>query len=144
MSRTDDAVSTFRTGYNCSSSILSAFGGDFGLSREQCLRIGCAFGGGIARQGGICGAVSGALMVLGLKHGQVNLQDADAKKKTYALAKKLMDAFAARNGSVNCRDLLGCDISTDEGLKKAMAMNFHTEICPRFVKDAAEILEGLL
>ena len=144
MSKADDAVAMFKTGFNCSQSVLAPFGPELGLERELCLRVACAFGGGMGRQGRTCGAVSGALMVIGLKHGQISLDDPEAKLRTYALAKKLMDAFVARNKSPDCRDLLGCDLSTEEGLKKAMAMNFHTEICPKFVKDSAEILEQIL
>ena len=72
MSKVDDAVATFKTGFNCAQSVLAAFGPELGLSCEQCLRMACAFGGGIARQGRICGAVSGALMVIGLKGEDYN------------------------------------------------------------------------
>jgi hypothetical protein len=83
-------------------------------------------------------------MAIGLKFGQTRLDDPDAKKKTYKLAKDLMEQFVARNKSLECRDLLGCDISTDAGLKRAMEMSFHTSICPKFVKDATEIAEQLM
>jgi len=145
MNRIEQAVSTFKEGYNCSSTMLSTYGPSLGMPREQCMKAACAFGGGLARSGKTCGAVTGALMVIGLKYGQADLKDMDARMKTYKLAQDFMAEFAKRNNNtLDCRDLLGVDIGTEEGLKKAMEMNFHTMVCPKFIRDAAEILEHIL
>ena len=144
MGKPDDAAATFKTGFNCAQSVFAAFGPELGLTREQCLKVACTFGGGMARSAKTCGAVTGAMMAIGLKFGQTRLDDQEAKKKAYKLAKDLMQQFIARNKSLECRDLLGCDISTDAGLKRAMDMEFHTKVCPKLVKDAAEIAEKLM
>jgi len=144
MSRIEQAVSTFKEGFNCSSTIFSTYGPSLGLAREQCMKTACAFGGGLARSGETCGAVTGALMVIGLKYGQTELKDMDARKKTYKLAHDFMAEFAKRNKALDCRDLLGVDIGTQEGFKKAIEMSFHTKVCPKFIQDAAEILEEIL
>jgi C_GCAxxG_C_C family probable redox protein len=88
--------------------------------------------------------VSGALMVIGLKHGHVAAQDKAAKEKTYALVREFVDQFRARNGSLLCRELLGYDIGTPEGMQLVREKGLSTSICPRLVRDAAEILERLV
>ena len=144
MGKPDDAVATFKAGFNCAQAVLAALGPDLGLTREQCLKAACAFGGGMARTARTCGAVTGAMMAIGLKHGQTRLDDPEARKNAYKLTRELMQQFVARNKSLECRDLLGCDIGTEAGLKQAMDMNFHKTVCPKFVKDASEIAEKLL
>lgn len=75
----EKAIACFRNGFNCSQSVLSAFGPYYGLNDDQCLRVACAFGAGMARRQMTCGAVIGALMALGLKHGK-SLNDDESKK----------------------------------------------------------------
>jgi len=144
MTRADNAVEIFGNGFNCSQSVFSAFSEDLGMGREQALRAACAFGAGMGRMCETCGAVTGAFMVLGLKYGKVRREDEPAKEKTYALVREFAGEFKARNGTIVCRELLGCDMGTPEGMKYAKEHNLHTTRCPKYVRDAAEILERLL
>jgi C_GCAxxG_C_C family probable redox protein len=137
--KVEAAVACFREGFNCSQAILSTWGGEFGLERETALRAASAFGAGMGRLGEVCGAVTGALIVIGLKHGQT-----EAKDKDYSLVRDLAGRFRSRNGSLLCRELLGCDLTTAEGMETAKQQGLFTERCPRFVRDAAEILEDIL
>ena len=89
-----------------------------------------------------CGAVTGAMMVLGLEHGNT-APDREAKERVYEQVREFAQRFRARNGSLLCRELLGCDISTPEGLQQAREADFVLKICPKFVRDAAEILEEM-
>jgi C_GCAxxG_C_C family probable redox protein len=98
----------------------------------------------MARTGETCGAVTGSLMVIGLKHAKTRKHDDDSRELAYALAQELMDAFRERNGSLLCRELLGVDVSTPEGIAVVRAQDLFRTICPKFVKDAGEILEDLL
>jgi C_GCAxxG_C_C family probable redox protein len=107
MSRPDRAAEIFSQGFNCSQAVLAACGTDLGLSREQCLGVACAFGGGMARTGATCGAVTGAMMAIGLRHGKVKVDDAEGKERTYKAVHDFMDRFRSRHKSVECRDLLG-------------------------------------
>ena len=68
MNSIEDAVNLFENGYMCSQAVFAAFSEDYGLSREQALKIGACFGSGM-RKGEVCGACTGALMALGLKYG---------------------------------------------------------------------------
>jgi C_GCAxxG_C_C family probable redox protein len=124
--------------------VLSSFGGEYGLDREQALRIACAFAGGMARMGETCGAVTGALMVIGLAREEASREDNESKEETYRLVRDCVEEFRERNGSIVCRELLGVDISTEEGLTHARVKNLFHEVCPKFVRDAAEILKRLL
>jgi len=144
MSNVEIAVASFKAGLSCSQAVLSAFAPGLGLDRQTALRVAAAFGGGMARMGQTCGAVSGALMVIGLKHGHVAAQDKAAKEKTYALVREFVDQFRARNGSLLCRELLGYDIGTPEGMQLILEKGLTASICPRLVRDAAEILERLV
>lgn len=140
----EEAVREFLAGFNCAQSVLAAAGPRLGLPREACLKVACAFGGGLARTGGVCGAVAGAFMAIGLRHGMVERGDEASRDRTYALARELASRFGERHGSTLCRELLGCDIGTPEGLEQARRRRFHTEICPAFVRDACVILEEIL
>jgi C_GCAxxG_C_C family probable redox protein len=124
--------------------VLSTYGQRFGLDRETGLRIAGAFGAGMGRTGGTCGAVAGALMVLGLVHAKVRPGDDDARERSYALARAFMDAFRSRNRSLICRDLLGVDVGTPEGMAEVRNRDLFTARCPHFVLDAAELLDTLL
>ena len=144
MSEVQRAVAVFNEGYSCSQAILSTYGTQLGLERELAFKITSAFGGGMGRMGKTCGAVTGALMVIGLKHGLVELEDKKAKETTYALVREFMKKFIARNGSVECKVLLGCDLSTSEGIRYAKDKNLFSIICPKLVQQAAEILDDLI
>jgi len=139
----DTALSRFAAGFNCSQAVLSVYAGQFGLDDEAALKIASGFGGGMGRMAGTCGAVTGAFMVLGLRYGQAS-SDAEAKEAIYFRIREFADRFQARNGSLLCRDLLGCDISSPEGLRRARNEKLPATLCPKFVRDAAEILEEIL
>jgi C_GCAxxG_C_C family probable redox protein len=137
MSRIESAMTSFAEGFNCSQAVLSAYADQSGLDRELAWKIASGFGGGMGRMADTCGAVTGAFMVLGLKYGAAS-SDREAKERIYEQIREFARLFRARNGSLLCRDLLGCDINTPEGLSRAK------EVCPSFVRAAAEILEDML
>ncbi len=116
----------------------------FGLDREEGLRVAGAFGGGMSRMGETCGAVTGAFIVIGLKHGKTKADDDKAREKTYELANELVRRFKKRNATIRCRELLGHDLSTGEGREAVMEQNLFVTRCPKFLRDAAEILEEIL
>jgi C_GCAxxG_C_C family probable redox protein len=144
MNRAEDAVSFFKEGFNCSQSVFASHASEFGLSREVALKISTSFGGGMARMGKTCGAVTGAFMVIGLKHGRTSAQDEQTRDRNYEIVREFVKRFKARNGSIVCRELLDCDLSTPEGLKLAQDNNLFENVCPKFVSDAADILAQLI
>jgi C_GCAxxG_C_C family probable redox protein len=124
--------------------VLSSFGEALGLDRELALRVAGAFGGGMARMGETCGAVTGALMVIGLKYGMTQAKDEAAREQTYKLAQELAARFKERHRSIICRELLGYDLSSPEGRKAAYDKGLFSTLCPELVRDAVEILEQML
>jgi C_GCAxxG_C_C family probable redox protein len=144
MNRTDTAVAAFTGGFSCSQAVFSAFAEEMGVDRATALKISTAFGGGMAGMGLTCGAVTGALMVIGAKYGRTEAADDAAKQKTYERSRQFVRAFSERHSSIACRGLLGVDISTAEGKQQAKDMGLTETLCPRFVADAVEILEEIL
>lgn len=144
MNDIERALSHFKEGFNCSQSILLTYGLRFGMSRENVLKIAGSFGGGISRTGNICGAVSGALMAIGLKHGRTIVDEEGLNEKSYEKGREFIEKFKNNNGHIKCKDLLGCDISTPEGRQLAKDKNLFKTICPELVKTTAEILEELM
>ncbi len=140
----DRAVALFEQGLSCSQAVLGAFCERYGLDESAGRKVSCAFGGGMASTGEMCGAVTGAMMVIGLAHGRVTPEDVQAKSRTYQLTRKLWDDIRARHGSIVCREILGLDIGTDEGNRRARESGLFKERCPRLVRDAAQALEELL
>jgi len=138
------AVEDFRSGFSCSQAVFAAFSEALGLAKPIALKIAQPFGGGIAATGSLCGAVSGALLVIGLKHGRLRPEDAAAKEKTYALVREFIKRFEALHGSIICRELIGVDISTPSSHEEARRRGLFDERCSRFVSEAAEILEAIL
>ena len=143
MNHIEQAVKIFED-FNCSQSVCAAFAEQFGLERELALKVSAGFGGGMGRMAQTCGAVSGAFMALGLKYGSADPGDKVSKENTYTKVRVFAEKFTERQGSVLCRDLLKCDISTTEGLAYAREHNLFTEQCPIFIRTAAEILEEML
>ena len=141
--RVEKAVERFKSGFNCSQAVLGSYCEQFGLDCEQAFKVATGFGGGM-HIGETCGAVTGAFMVLGLKYGSTTAEDKAAKAKTYEKVVEYTNKFKARNGSVVCKELLGCDISRPDGMKKAQEDGLFDSICPRMVQGASEILEEML
>ncbi len=143
-SRIETAPALFKEGYNCSQAVFAAHAPLLGVDRQSALKIACSFGAGMGRCGGTCGAISGALMVVGLKYGNKSVADKEAKENTYAKTTEVLKQFQERNHSILCKELIGCDLSTPEGMKSAKDRRIHETICLGFVKDASEILETIL
>ena len=139
----DQAVEMFSQRYNCAQSVLACCGAKFGLGRDLAVRLAAGLGGGLAR-GDTCGAVSGAILALGLRFASLDPQDGAAKAKVYNLARQLQWRFEQRNKTVRCNDLLGCDMATPEGQRQAREKGLFQSLCPKLVKDAAEIAEEML
>jgi C_GCAxxG_C_C family probable redox protein len=144
MTKAEAAAAAFKEGFSCSQAVFTAFSGDLGLERLQALKISQALGGGMGHQGEACGAVTGAYLAIGLKHGRTRADDVAARDRTYDLMKTFAEQFKALHGSITCPCLLGCDIGTEDGMREARARDLFQKLCANYVRDAAEILEDLL
>ncbi len=145
-SRVEQAVKYFSQDYNCAQSIFMAYGVGPKLTIDQAKLIASTFGGGMAREGEVCGAVTGALMAIGIALSQKSKQltPGEYKEQVYDLSRKFMDRFRELHGAVRCADLLGLLLKIPEQRQKAIEQNLMTTRCPQYVKSAAEILETIL
>ncbi len=137
------ATLDFNAGFNCSQSVLLAFAEELGLSKELA-RIATGFGGGMGRTGSTCGVVTGAIMVIGLKYGQITAPEKEAKENTYGIVREFIERFKSMHGSLDCPSLLGVDMSHPGGREKASEMGLFKTRCPLLVGDATEIVSTLL
>jgi C_GCAxxG_C_C family probable redox protein len=144
ITKSENAIYYFSNGFNCSQAVLASFGQEYGVSGDECLKLACAFGGGIARRQMTCGAVTGALMVLGLKFGWGRNDDISKKTATYEKANEFIEEFTERNGSINCRELLrGLDMNDPEDQKMIEKLELFQTICVKYIRDAVEIAQRM-
>lgn len=143
MTHIDKAKHLFEQKFHCSQAVLAAFANELGITEEQALKLGACFGSGM-RKGEVCGACTGALMALGLKFGQSKIDDLESRWKTNDITSEFLEMFRNENGSYICKELLGCDLATLEGIEYAKSHNLFTEFCPAMVISAVKITEQLL
>ncbi len=147
------ARDNFLAGYGCAQAVLLAFEDVTGLEPATAAALASSFGGGMGRMREVCGAVSGALMVLGLAVGYTDPGDPAAKSRHYALVREFAARFKARctregkTGSIICRDLLaGANISNASGGEaEARTPDYYQKRpCPALCALAAEVTAELL
>ena len=145
MDHAEKARELFLEGYNCSQSVFLAFHDLTGLGPSESARIASSFGGGMGRLREVCGAVSGAFMVLGLLRGYDDPKDAEAKAAHYAMLQDFADEFREKHGSIICRDLLS-GVKTTPGKRPEERTKdyYESRPCLRYVSDAAGMVDEYL
>ena len=143
MNHKEIAANYFSQKLHCSQAVLAAFAEECGITEEEAIKLGSCFGGGM-RKGEVCGAVTGALMALGLLYGQKAAGDTEGRQLSNKVNDLMMDRFKEKCGSYICNDLLGCDITSAEGHKYCLDNNLFTEFCPKMVTAAVEIVEEII
>ena len=143
MTNSERAVQLFQNGMNCSQAILTAFGEPYGVDLQTAEKLGRPLGGGLARTGMTCGALTGAILVLGMAQSETR-DEAEARMQVFRSVQELLRRFEERRGSSLCKILLGADMSTEAGAKKIKEENLTAQLCPGFVRDTAEILSQIL
>ena len=138
------AQNTFENGFNCCQAVLVTFAPELGLDSTSALRLASSFGGGVGGRGELCGAVTGAFLVLGLKYGRVSPEDSDSKAKNYNTMNEFEQKFLEKFGSTNCSELIGCDMSCMETVQKMREQGVLASKCPNFVREAADIVNDIL
>lgn len=129
------------SGYNCCQSVLAAYGEDFGLTKELAFKIAKNFGSGCVYRGEICGAVSAALMIYGLKYGSDLPNDELSGEIVYNYSREHIKKFEKIHSSINCKDLLGLNVGFPEDLEKINEQKLFKWKCPTFISDSVSILE---
>jgi C_GCAxxG_C_C family probable redox protein len=143
MKKVEEAVRLYRDGFNCPQAVLCAYAEDLGLNRAAALKIASPFGGGIARNGKICGAVTGGLMVIGLRNWDSQKEREDGKAEVYRISNEFMSEIKKRNSSLDCEELLGISVSTAEGRAEMKDNNLDVKVCQKVINDVVNLLEQL-
>jgi len=142
MSKAETAIEYFET-YNCAQATLLAYAADYGLEKDKALQVAVGFGGGIGRKQDVCGAVSAAVVVLGLA-SEFKAEDGRPKiNATYETVHRFIDDFTKEKGTVKCRDLIKCDLTSEEG-QKYFKENNVKENCRGYVRLCCEMLDKYL
>jgi len=142
--RIDKAIEYFDKGFNCSQSVFTSYASLFGIDNRTALKLSCGFGSGMGTLQKTCGAVTGAFMIIGLNFGKWQAGDDLSKQKTYAMIKNFASEFISLHHSIDCLELLGCDISTPQGLKRAREKGIFKSKCKKYVEDAAMLIEKIV
>ena len=139
--RIQKAVELFKSGYNCSQSVVVAFADIYGFTDEQALRMSASFGGGIGRMRETCGAACGMFLLAGLENGATEASDREGKAANYALVQQLAEEFKKRNGALNCAELLG--LKKNEPItnlpEERNTQYYVKRPCAKMVEEAARI-----
>ena len=128
---------------NCAQSVFAAFSAGLGLDEKTAFSIAQAFGGGM-HVNGVCGAVTGAYMALGLAHPVPPDNPRGNADKVGDLLNEFNSRFTELHGALNCSELLGHDLRKPEEAADAREKGLFATKCPGFVRDAAKIVEELL
>ena len=139
----DKAIKLFGSGYNCSQSVFAAYSEKLGVDEKMSKSISAGFGAGFGRLQKTCGAVSGAIMAIGVKCHDDN-DVAGSKEIVYRKTREFISDFEQINKTAECLKLLDVDINTEAGMNYAKANNIFKVKCEKYVKDACQILENYL
>lgn len=134
------AVDWFKEGYACSTSVLLSQCDRFGMDVECAKKLSSTFGGGMGRLRKTCGALTGAMMVLGLCFGNEDPQDMDTKLFAYDKVQELFRRFEELHGTTDCADLLAKEVTVDQVERR----EHHQIICETVIADAEFLLLDLL
>ena len=144
-SRVEYALSLFKSGYNCAQSVFAAYADLLGMDTETALKMSSAMGGGIGRMREVCGTVSAMAMLAGLKEGNADPENEEAKEHIYALVRRMSALFKEQQGTIICRELLGIEGMEESAKPSIRTPEFYaSRPCGRIIACAAEIIEDVL
>jgi len=138
MTPENNALRLFNSGYNCAEAVLLATSQDLLLDRVETIipRVATGFGGGLSRNGDVCGALTGGIMRIGLTAGRNSVEE--SRDRCYEAVDRFYSAFVKEFGTCNCRELIGLDLKTEEG-RAAHQARIHSERCAKIVSRAARV-----
>ena len=135
------SLELFKSGYFCAESVLSAIAEAQGVQSDLIPKIATGFCSGISRTGGLCGAVSGAIMGINIIAGRSS--PSESIEPSYTLTQKMISRFEREYGSVNCSQLIGCDLATAAG-QQYFVENHLMERCLQYAEGATRMAISLI
>ncbi len=140
----EKAVQVHQSGLNCAQAVLTSYCEELNFDKNLALSISCGFGGGMGRLQETCGAVTGAFMVLGIHTCRKYTDNIDRKEKSYSMVQKFAEQFKSIHKSLDCKELLNCDLKTEEGQRYMKFHNLSVKVCNKCIADSVIIVENLI
>lgn len=137
------AIYFFRGGKNCAQSVLSTYAERFKFDTELAISLTSGFGAGMGRLQETCGAVTGAFMVIGLHNSKIHRDNSSLKEASMLMIQEFTQKFIEKNGTINCKSLIKCDLNTDEGQKYFADNKIADTICSKCISDSIRIINEL-
>lgn len=144
MDKEKKAVETFRSGNNCAQSVLSTFAEKYDIDNDVALSIASGFGAGMGKLMETCGAVTGAFMVIGIHNNKIFKDEMEARNVTYKMIQKFANTFSKKHKTINCGELVNCDLKTEQGQMYFNENGLFDKVCVECVRSSVEILDELL
>ncbi len=138
------AMECFAQGFNCAQAVFSTYAPLVGIKQDDALRIATGLEAGMGRLQQVCGAVTGAVMLIGCQHGMIQAGDTAAKETSYTLVRDFTQQFSQVHGAISCKELLGCDLKTEAGQRHYHDNELSFVVCVPCVRDACRILEEII
>ena len=141
--KTEKAIHSFRSGFNCAQSVVAAFQEELGFDKNLSLSLSVGFGGGMGRLQEKCGAVTGAFMVIGMISSGLYKDNLDRKNHSYAMIQQFDQRFKSIHQTTQCSELLQCDLRSPEGHAYAVENKLFGKVCEKCISNAVQIIEEL-
>lgn len=137
------ATASFSNGYNCAQSVISAWPELMPGCRESVMKQASGFGAGMGRLQEVCGALTGAYMVIGLSNGSHKPDDI-RKEFVYGAIQELTRKFVVLNREVTCKKLIKVDLNTEHGREMHRSVDIREKVCEKCVSDSVALLFDIL
>lgn len=143
MSKADLASNNFEQGFSCSQAVFGPFAESLGMDCATAMKVSDCFRGGMCMTD-VCGAFSGGIMAIGLKHGRSEADDTAARDLSGQMMSRFTERFKEKtNNKLTCKDILECDMRTAEGKAMMKEQSLRKNVCLKVVRMTAEILEEI-
>jgi len=140
----EKVIHSFYNGMNCAQSILTAYADHLKFDPAFALSVSSGFGGGMGKLQKTCGAVTGSFMALGIYNSQKHFENIEARNATNEMIQKFTVDFEAIHGSLDCKALLDCDFTTDEGENQFKDKDLKKIVCSKCLADSVKLIEALI
>jgi C_GCAxxG_C_C family probable redox protein len=140
----EKAIESFKSGMNCAQSVLLAFSDRYKFDDNLAFQISSGFGGGMGRLQKTCGAVTGAFMVIGIHNCQKYSTHSLQTDNNRSMIQEFNRRFLLKHDSLDCKDIIKCDLNTPEGQQYCKDYNTKENICTKCISESIEIVDAIL
>lgn len=144
MIREKAAIEHFKSGQNCAESVLSTYTDLFDFDKDYILSLASGFGAGMGRLQETCGAVTGSFMTFGLYNGTKFNDNSDRKEATNQMIQEFSKEFTSKFGTLKCKNLINCDLTTVEGQADYVKRNLNEDVCQKCISSAVKMTNQLI